>query len=78
MTQAGTPVAVTLSSDGETEVAIYHVGKLGQFTRHRLELLPGSYTVVGTRNGYRDVRKTLSVSPGHADASLQVICGEQI
>ena len=78
VTQAGTPVAVTLSSDGETEVAIYHVGKLGQFTRHRLELLPGSYTVVGTRNGYRDVRKTLSVSPGHADASLQVICGEQI
>jgi len=78
VTAAGTPVAVTLISDGETEVAIYHVGKLGQFTRHRMELLPGSYTVVGTRNGYRDVRRSLSVSPGRAAASLQVICGEPI
>jgi len=78
VTQAGTPVAVTLISDGETEVAIYHVGKLGQFTRHRIELLPGSYTVVGTRKGYRDVRRSLSVSPGRAAASLQVICGEAI
>ena len=78
VTQAGRPVAVTLDSDGATEVAIYHVGKLGQFTRHRLELLPGSYTVVGTRNGYRDVRKTLLVSPGSPAATLQIICGEQI
>jgi hypothetical protein len=76
--QAGKPVAVTLDSDGETEVAIYHVGKLGQFTRHRLELLPGDYTVVGTRPGYRDVRKTLSVSPGSPAAALRIICGEQI
>ena len=76
--QAGTPVAVTLRSDGETEVTIYHVGKLGQFTRHRLELLPGSYTVVGTRTGYRDVRKVLSVTPGSSATSLQLICGEQI
>ena len=78
VTQAGRPVAVTLDSDGATEVVIYHVGKLGQFTRHRLELLPGSYTVVGTRNGYRDVRKTLSVSPGSSAVALQIICGEQI
>jgi tetratricopeptide (TPR) repeat protein len=78
VTQAGSPVVVTLESDGATEVAIYHVGKLGQFTRHRLELLPGSYTVVGTRNGYRDVRKTLSVSPGSSAVALQIICGEQI
>jgi len=33
---------------------------------------------VGTRNGYRDVRKTLSVSPGSSAATLQIICGEQI
>jgi len=78
VSQAGTPAAVTLTSDGETEVAIYHVGKLGRFTRHRLELLPGSYTVVGTRNGYRDVRKVLSVSPGSSATAVQIICGEQI
>jgi tetratricopeptide (TPR) repeat protein len=76
--QATTPVAVSLGSDGETDVAIYHVGKLGRFTRHRLELLPGSYTVVGTRKGYRDVRKVLSVNPGSPALSLQVVCEEQI
>lgn len=76
--QAVIPVAVSLGSDGETEVAIYHVGKLGRFTRHRLELLPGNYTVVGTRNGYRDVRKVLSVNPGSSAASLQISCEEQI
>ena len=76
--EAGTPVAVTLRSDGETMVAIYHVGKLGQFTAHRLELLPGSYTVVGTRNGYRDVRKVLLLTPGSSVVNLEVICGEQI
>ena len=78
VTQAGTPVAVTLSSDGETEVAIYHVGKLGRFTRHRLELLPGSYTVVGTRNGFRDVRKVLAVNPGASGAAMRVSCEEPI
>jgi tetratricopeptide (TPR) repeat protein len=78
VTQASTPVAVNLSSDGETEVAIYHVGKLGRFTRHRLELLPGSYTVVGSRNGYRDVRKLLPVSPGSPAVALLIKCEEQI
>jgi len=78
VTQAGTPVAVILSSDGETEVAIYHVGKLGRFIDHRLELLPGSYTVVGTRKGYRDVRRVLSVNPGSPAAALQIICEEPV
>ena len=78
VSQASTPVAVRLRSDGETEVAIYHVGKLGRFADHQLELLPGSYTVVGSRNGYRDVRKVLSIAPGSTVVSLLIRCKEQI
>jgi len=76
--QASTPVPVILHSDGQTEVAIYHVSRLGQFIDHRLELLPGNYTVVGTRAGYRDVRKVLVVEPGGSLVSLQVRCEELI
>ena len=78
VTLAGTPVAVSLLSDGETDIAIYHVGQLGAFTRQQLELLPGTYTVVGSRSGYRDVRKQLSVSPGMQGTSLTIRCEEMI
>ena len=76
--QAATPVAITLYSDGQTEVAVYHVGRLGLFTEHRLELLPGEYTVVGTRTGYRDVRKQLQVPPGGVSVLLVIRCEEPV
>ncbi len=63
VSRAGTPVAVTLNSDGATSVVIYHVGRLGQFDTHQLELLPGDYTVVGSRPAYRDVRKVFKGCP---------------
>ena len=78
VTQAGTPVAVSLLSDGETDISIYHIGQLGAFTRQQLELLPGTYTVVGSRAGYRDIRKQLSVTPGKQGASLTIRCEEMI
>ena len=78
VTQAGTPVTVSLLSDGETDISIYHVGQLGAFTRQQLQLLPGTYTVVGTRYGYRDIRKQLSVVPGKQGTSLTIQCEEMI
>ena len=74
---ARSTVRVVLESDGRTEVAIYHVGRLGMFERHELELRPGSYTVVGSRRGYRDVRATLVVEPGGNPVALRVVCGEE-
>jgi tetratricopeptide (TPR) repeat protein len=76
--EAGTPLPVSLRSDGETEVVIYHVGRLGRFDMHRLQLKPGDYTVVGSRKGYRDVRKTLSVRPGKSGAELVIRCEEPV
>ena len=78
VTRAGTPLTVTLNSDGATSVVIYRVGRLGQFDTHQLELLPGDYTVVGSRPGYRDVRKVVKVRPGVPLPSLVVRCEELI
>jgi hypothetical protein len=57
---------------------IYHVGRLGQFRDHHLELRPGSYTAMGSRPGYRDVRIVFTVLPGAAPLSVEIRCGEPI
>lgn len=71
------PVAVTIESDKNTEVEIYRVGKLGRFNTKELTLRPGNYTVVGWRNGYKDVRKKISVEPGKP-LTATIICTEKI
>jgi hypothetical protein len=78
LSEAGKTLTVTLQSDGMTSVQIYHVGKLGQFTSQQLELRPGTYTVVGSRPGYRDVRQTLTVTPGAAQATMDIRCEETV
>jgi len=78
MEQASTPVAVVLESDASTEVMVYRVGRLGTFTRRELSLKPGTYTVVGSRSGYRDVRLQLVVTPGSRPETLVVRCTESL
>ena len=75
---ASTPIPVTLNSDGLTSVVIYRVGPLGQFETRQLELLPGDYTIVGKRPGYRDVRQIITLRPGGSLSPLMVRCEEQI
>ncbi|MGI9319612.1 MAG: hypothetical protein ACR2QW_19945, partial [bacterium] len=53
------PVTLLLQSDNQTEVTIYHVGRLGKFYEKSLTLKPGRYTVTGFCPGYRDVRKVI-------------------
>jgi tetratricopeptide (TPR) repeat protein len=75
---ASAPVPVDLHSDGETSVVVYHVGRLGQFRDHRLELRPGTYTAVGSRPGYRDARIVFTVLPGSVPQSVEIHCREPI
>jgi tetratricopeptide (TPR) repeat protein len=75
---AETPVRVAIASDNQTEVTIYRIGKLGTFERKDMELMPGRYTVVGTRAGFRDVRRELTILPGQSPPSLVIRCEEQI
>ncbi len=78
VTVASTPVRVTLLSDNSTDVVIYRVGPLGRFTSRELDLRPGTYTVMGKRSGYRDVRRKLEVAPGQQPEPLMVRCEEEI
>ena len=75
---AETPLRVALASDNLTEVTIYRVGRLGAFERKDMELLPGRYTVVGVRPGYRDVRRELTLLPGSDAPTLVIRCEEPI
>ena len=75
---ARTPVAVVLESDGLTELVLSRVGPLGTLTRRSLELLPGSYTITGSRHGYRDVRRQFKVTPGAPGPSVSLRCNEAL
>jgi hypothetical protein len=75
---ASTPMRVELVSDGRTEVTVYRVGRLGVFTARELELRPGNYTAIGSRDGYRDVRRTFTVMPGRPLEPISVICVDPI
>lgn len=75
---AQTPVKIILESDNLTEVAVYKVGKLGRFYTRDLGLRPGTYTVVGTRDGYKDVRQKIAVEAGKKKLRITVKCREMI
>lgn len=78
LARADVPVPVALRSDNITQVTIYRVGMLGAFEQRSLELVPGSYTLVGTRPGYRDVRREISVRPGAAPDPVEIRCEDKI
>jgi tetratricopeptide (TPR) repeat protein len=73
-----TPVDVMIDSDNLTDVAVYRVGKLGRFASRKLSLRPGKYTVVGSRNGYKDVRQRVIVKPGQKALRITVICNHKV
>ena len=75
---AQTPVKITLESDNLTQVAVYRVGKLGRFEIHELELRPGTYTVIGSRDGYQDVRQKIVVRPGPPPIRVTIKCRVKI
>jgi tetratricopeptide (TPR) repeat protein len=76
--RATTPIAVHLTSDVATDVTVYRVGPLGRFQARDLELLPGTYTVVGSRAGYKDVRIELTVEPDAPAPKVFVACREPV
>jgi hypothetical protein len=78
LVRARTPVAVVIESDGLTELTLSRVGRLGTLTRRSLELVPGSYTLTGSRRGYRDVRRQFSVAPGAAPPPVALRCQEAL
>jgi hypothetical protein len=75
---ARTPVQVIIESDSLTEIVIYKVGDLGRFSTRELNLRPGTYTVVGARDGFKDVRQKFMVKAGQGPLRVIVKCSEKI
>jgi tetratricopeptide (TPR) repeat protein len=76
--QLDRPVLLNLVSDNSTQVSIPSIGVLGSFGRREIHLKPGTYTVVGTRDGYRAVHQEFTVEPGQQTVSITVTCSEPI
>jgi tetratricopeptide (TPR) repeat protein len=71
-------VSVRFSSDNLTQVTIYKVGRLGNFDARVVELRPGRYIAVGSRDGYRDVRREFRVLADGSSEPIVVRCEEPI
>lgn len=71
-------VTVRFASDNATEVTLYRVGPLGRFQERDIALTPGTYTLVGSRPGYKDVRLELKVDPDAPAPRVFVACEERV
>jgi len=75
---AGTPIRVSIESDNLTDIAVYKIGRLGKFKSRELKLRPGTYTIVGSRDGYRDVRRKITVVAGKSKSPIVIRCEDKI
>ena len=73
---ASEPVPVVLTSDAATDVTISQLGALGKFSRREVQLRPGRYILIGSRDGHRDVRRELDVTPSMGP--VEISCREAI
>ncbi|MCU7818231.1 MAG: hypothetical protein KZQ57_05035 [gamma proteobacterium symbiont of Lucinoma myriamae] len=71
-------IKVTIQSDNLTEISIYKVGNFGKLIEKKLTLRPGHYTIVGSREGYRDIRKKLVITATDQLIVLNIKCKETI
>jgi len=76
--RARTTIAVRLTSDNATEVTLFRVGPLGRFQDREIALTPGTYTLLGSRPGYKDVRVEVIVDPDSPAPRVTVACKERV
>jgi len=78
MVKAKIPLLVTIQSDNHTMVTLYRNGQLGKFLAKELTLTPGEYTLVGSRDGYRDVRQAFIIHPDKSHPTIVIQCKERV
>ena len=72
------PIRLSLVLDNATAVAIPSIGQFGTFAKRDIQLKPGRYTVIGTRDGFRDVRRDITIAPGQESQTISVSCSDPI
>ncbi|MEM7764121.1 MAG: serine/threonine-protein kinase [Pseudomonadota bacterium] len=78
LTVAAVPRPVVLQSDGQTNVDVLRVERLGTFQQKELRLRPGVYTAVGRRRGYVDKRVQFRVAADQPVPTIIVACDTPI
>ena len=71
-------VDVLLTSDQRTDVTVYQVGRYGTIEQAELSLIPGIYTFVGKRKGYRDVYQEVHIKGDINPITVDIRCSEKI
>lgn len=69
-----TPVEVTIRSDNKTNLRIRPGKDIGSFRSKTLKVLPGTYEIVGTRRGFKQVTQKLEVKPDSEPIEIKVEC----
>lgn len=67
-----TPVEVILNSDGYTTVILRPGRSVGRFRSQTVQLMPGEYELIGRRDGFREVRKSLLLHPNSEPKTVEV------
>lgn len=73
-TKYSTPVEVTIRSDNRTKLRISPGKEIGSFRSKTLEVLPGTYEIVGTRRGFKQVTQKLEIKPDSEPIEIKVEC----
>ncbi len=71
-------VPVTIRSNGETDITVRKHAALGKVTSQVVYLIPGRWTIVGERAGYRDVRENLVIIAGKPIPDVTIASTEKI
>lgn len=71
-------ITLQVTSDNVTDVMLYRVGPLGRFHTREVTLNPGTYTLVGSRPGYKDARVEVTVEPDGPAPRIFIACEEPV
>lgn len=74
----GRDVMVRVVSDGQTQVVVRGIGKVGMVQEKTISLKPGDYVFEGLRPGFRSKLVKASVPPDARDFTIRVICDDPI
>ena len=72
------PVPVLVRSDGQANVSVRGVGRVGTVKEKTIKLTPGSYKFECTRPGHKSKLMDVDVQPGVANKSVRITCNEPV